>query len=249
MPHDDGESPARRFDAPTYAVLAAEARRQAALPRPKARSRGESDVRSVPWWRVETLRSMSGLSILVSGVVRVVLGLYIVVSIGFASVDLDNWYGIVGWFALALYAAYCLFGRPGTKARELARAACAPGPVHMRYALVYDPPWGGAALLALFPAGEDGEARPVGVVQLAPLLRGRFAKSGGLPADPPVAPVGTLELRGRTDDSPCGVPWIEDRVYWPKRSWGPEFLEGPEGPALLARLLDADAEHGEAVES
>jgi hypothetical protein len=69
-----------------------------------------------------------------------------------------------------------------------------------------------------------------------------------------VEPVGDLELRGRTDESPMGVPWIEGRAYWPKRSYGPDELKSAEGRALTARLLtDADyiedAEDGQAVDS
>ncbi len=60
MSHDDGESLAPGSGALTYAMLTAEARRQAALPRPKARGRREADVRRVPWWRVRTLRGSQG---------------------------------------------------------------------------------------------------------------------------------------------------------------------------------------------
>lgn len=61
---------ARRRDlALTYAMVMAEARRQAALPRPTARSRREADVRKVRWWRVGTLRSISGLSTLITALV------------------------------------------------------------------------------------------------------------------------------------------------------------------------------------
>ncbi|MFE2537529.1 hypothetical protein [Streptomyces sp. NPDC059371] len=40
-----------------------------------------------------------------------------------------------------------------------------------------------------------------------------------------------------------GVPWIDGQAYWPKRSYGPDDLMGPEGRTLIARLLaDATAE-------
>ncbi|MDX3258967.1 hypothetical protein PV336_06940 [Streptomyces sp. MI02-2A] len=73
----------RRGPAPlTYAMLTAEAGRQAALPRPKARGRREADVRRVPWWRVRTLRGISGLSTLVPALICAVLVLVIYTLVG-----------------------------------------------------------------------------------------------------------------------------------------------------------------------
>ncbi|MFC9672822.1 hypothetical protein [Streptomyces sp. NPDC056949] len=244
MSHDDGESPAPRSGALTYAMVMAEARRQAALPRPTARSRREADVRKVRWWRVGTLRSISGLSTLITALVFTCLLLAICLLAG-SWILSDAWAPLVVSMGLALYGAYRLRGVPGETARTLARAACAPGPVPKRYAVVYDPPWGGVALLVLFPAAGGDDDQPDGVLELMPFPQPwlRFAGAGKLPADLPVEPAGNLELRGPADGLPMGVPWIDGQAYWPKRSYGPDDLMGQEGRALMARLLaDATAE-------
>ncbi|MET7790736.1 hypothetical protein ABZS93_29710 [Streptomyces sp900116325] len=62
-------------------------------------------------------------------------------------------------------------------------------------------------------------------------------------------PTGNLELHGRTDESPMGVPWIDGRPYCPKRSYGPDDLKRGEGQTLMARLLAVAAEDAEAMES
>lgn len=250
MSHDDGESLAPRSGAPTYAMLTAEARRQAALPRPRARSRREADIRRVPWWRVGTLRRMSGLSTLVGSVVCAILVLVVYGLVGDSSLAPQALCVLVVSVGWALYGAYRLRGGGGATARALAGAACAPDPASKRYALLYDPPWGGIALLVLFPAGGGGDDRPDGVLELRPLPQRsrRFMGARGFPADLPVEPAGDLELRGRTDESPMGVPWIEGRAYWPKRSYGPDDLKSGEGRALMARLLADDAEEVDEVE-
>ncbi|MFE2296590.1 hypothetical protein ACFXAW_00160 [Streptomyces sp. NPDC059445] len=245
MSHDDdGENPAPRSGALTYAVMTAEARRQAALPRPTARRRREADVRTVRWWRIRTLRSISGLSTLVTALVFACLVLVICLLVG-SSIMPDAWYPLVVSVGLALYGAYRLRGVPGATARTLASAACAPGPVPKRYALVYDPPWGGIALLVLFPADGGDDVQPDAVLELMPLPEPwlRFPGASKLPADLPVEPAGNLELRGARDGLPMGIPWIDGQAYWPKRSYGPDDLMGGEGRALILRLLaDATAE-------
>ncbi|MFJ7948766.1 hypothetical protein ACIQ6K_34825 [Streptomyces sp. NPDC096354] len=113
------------------------------------------------------------------------------------------------------------------------------------------PPWGGIALLVLFPAGGGDDSRAEAVLELRPLPQSahRFLGASKLPADLPVEPTGNLELHGRTDESPTGVPWIDGRPYWPKRSYGPDDLKRGEGQALMARLLADAAEDTEAMES
>jgi hypothetical protein len=194
---------------------------------------------------------MSGLSTLVGTVVSAILVLVIYGLVGDSSLAPQALFVLVVSIGGALYGAYLLRGGAGTTARALARAACVPGPVPKRYALLYDPPWGGTALLVLFPADGDDDDRPEAVLELRPLPQPtrRFLGARGLPADLPVDPVGHLELRGRTDESPTGVPWIDGRAYWPKRSYGPDDLKSPDGRALMARLLPDDIEDGEAVES
>ncbi|MET8638734.1 hypothetical protein [Streptomyces sp. NPDC004680] len=109
-------------------------------------------------------------------------------------------------------------------------------------------------LLVLFPAGGSDHVRPEAILELwplplpLPLPQPRFPGQRGLPADLPVEPVGNLEVRGRTNESPMGVPWIDGRAYWPKHSYGPDDLNGEEGRALVVRLL-VDAGDGETIES
>ncbi|MER6461181.1 hypothetical protein ACWC4D_03480 [Streptomyces sp. NPDC001288] len=248
MPHDGGESPAPGSGAPTYATLAAEARRQAGLPRPRARSRREADIRGVPWWRVRTLRRISGLSTLAGAAGCAILALALCGPAGGPSAVPQALFPLAVSVGLVVYGAYRLRGGGGATARALARAACAPDPVSKRYAVLYDPPWGGVCLLVLFPVRGEGTG-PEAVLELRPLPLPprRFLGARGLPADLPVEPVGTLELRGRTDESPAGVPWIDGRAYWPKRSYGPADLRRGEGEALMARLLADAAEAGGAL--
>ncbi|MEU6279709.1 hypothetical protein [Streptomyces sp. NPDC047028] len=101
----------------------------------------------------------------------------------------------------------------------------------------------------LFPAGGSDHVGPEAVLELwpLPLPQPRFAGRRGLSADLPVEPVGELEVRGRTDESPLGVPWIDGCAYWPKLSCGGDDLKGERGRALVDRLL-ADAGDREAVE-
>ncbi|MFF0142751.1 hypothetical protein ACFYRN_40760 [Streptomyces sp. NPDC005227] len=249
MSHDDGESPALRSGAVTYAVVTAEARRQAALPRPAARRGRETDVRTVRWWRVRTLRSFSGLSTMLTALVTMCLVLALCLRFG-SWILPDAWYPLLVSVALAVYGAYRLRGAPGATARALASAACASGLVPRRYALVYDPPWGGVAVLVLFPADGGDDARPDAVLELVPQPQPwrRFLGASKRPADLPVEPVGTLELRGSANGSPMGVPWIDGQAYWPKRSYGPGELTGQEGRTMMARLL-ADAAEEEEVDS
>ncbi|MFE6892708.1 hypothetical protein [Streptomyces sp. NPDC057694] len=244
MMHGEGERPAPGGGAPTYAMLTAEARRQAALPRPAARSRREADVRRVPWWRVRTLRRMSGLSVLVPAALYTVLVLVVYGLVGSAALAPQALLTLVVSLALVVFGAVRLRGRGGASARALARAACAPGPVVRRYALLYDPPWGGIALLAVFPADGGDGVRPEAVLQLRPLPlpARRFLGARKLPADVPVEPFGELELCGRTDASPAGVPWIDGQAYWPERSYGAGDFETEQGRALMDRLSAGDGD-------
>jgi hypothetical protein len=46
-----------------------------------------------------------------------------------------------------------------------------------------------------------------------------------------------------------GVPWIDGRAYWPKRSYGSDDLMRQEGQALMARLLADATEEADAIDS
>ncbi|MFG2788759.1 hypothetical protein [Streptomyces sp. NPDC048419] len=75
-------------------------------------------------------------------------------------------------------------------------------------------------------------------LQPLPLPEPRYMALRKLPADLPVGPVGTLELHGRADESPLGVPWIEGRAYWPKRSYSSADLKRPQAGAVMTVLLN-----------
>jgi hypothetical protein len=109
-------------------MFTAEAGRQAGLPRPRARSRREADVRKVPWWRVRTLRRISGLSTLSGGVIFTILVLAIYALVGDTSLAPQAVLGLLISVGLMIHGAYRLRGGGGATARALARAACTPGP-------------------------------------------------------------------------------------------------------------------------
>ncbi|MGW6215145.1 hypothetical protein [Streptomyces sp. NPDC055109] len=184
---------------------------------------------------------MSGLSTMLTALVYTCL--LLALCLGFGSWILpDAWYPLLLSVGLAAYGAYRLRGAPGATAKALASAACAPGPVPRRYALVYDPPRGGIAVLVLFPTVGGDDVRPNGMLELVPQPRPwrRFLGASKVSADLPVEPVGILELRGSAVGLPMDVPWIDGQAYWPKRSYGTGGLAGQEGRAVMARLL-ADA--------
>ncbi|MFF0189248.1 hypothetical protein [Streptomyces sp. NPDC005244] len=180
------------------------------------------------------------------------LCLLLALCFGFGSWILpDAWFPLLVSVVLAAYGAHRLRGAPGATARALAGAACAPGPVPRRYALLYDPPWGGIAVLVLFPAAGGDDVQPDAVLELMPQPQPwlRFRGAGKIAADLPVEAAGILELRGTADGLPMmGVPWIDGHAYWPKRSYGPGDLMGQEGRAMMARLL-ADADEEDEVDS
>ncbi|TFV32522.1 hypothetical protein E4K10_21565 [Streptomyces sp. T1317-0309] len=62
-----------------------------------------------------------------------------------------------------------------------------------RYALLYDPPWGGTALLVLFPAGGGDHVRPEAVLELwpLPLPQPRFPGNAGFRPTCPWSPPAT----------------------------------------------------------
>ncbi|MEV7276928.1 hypothetical protein [Streptomyces sp. NPDC093111] len=220
---------------PTYAALSAAAQRQA-LPAGGRGPRREADVRVVSWWRVRSLRRLSGLSRLLVSPVVVVTGLLMTgrpedypAVVAYAIVALGV--GVV------LYSGRGFFASGRGTASALARAARAPEPVPKRYVLLFDP-LGGAPVLVLFPYGGGPEDLPEAVLRLyAP----------GTPKEPrkglPAAPSGPVELRGGPDGAtgpghgaPVVVPWIEGRPLWP---CGPFEELAPGDPAAreyLARL-------------
>ncbi|MFB6841497.1 hypothetical protein [Streptomyces sp. NPDC056361] len=213
---------------PTYAVLAAAARRQA-LPG-TGRARREADVRAVPWWRVRSLRHVAGLSRLLISPVPVVTGL---LMLGRP----EDYPAVVAYAVIAFGVGLVLhsgrrFLTSGRAiARLLARSARAPGPVPKRYALLFDPV-GGAPVLVLFPHGGGPEDLPEAVLRLYP--PGTLAKPRkGLPS----APSGPVELRGLPAGTGQGelavVPWIEGRPVWPA---GPYEELRPGDPAAREYL-------------
>ncbi|MET9671910.1 hypothetical protein ABZY68_02280 [Streptomyces sp. NPDC006482] len=201
---------------PTYALLAAEAGREAVAP---ARAhRPEADVRAVPWWRVGSLRRTSGLTeVLIWGVVCAAAG-------ALTATGPDGGFGIavytVGVLTLGalLVSGYRLLTTGRHAARRLARAATAPAPATRRYVLLRGPA-GGRPTLFLFPDGERPDDLPDGLLMLPP--------TGALPS----APTGSVELHGWLDRAESGlpvvVPWVEGRPLWPAEPlWeagGPDF--------------------------
>ncbi|MFZ4299631.1 hypothetical protein ACOZE3_17170 [Streptomyces cinereoruber] len=217
--------PAVARPVPTYERLAALAGHQP-VPGPR---RPEADVRSVPWWRVRTLRR-------VAGVPSVLGALGVCASMGgLALSGRDDFNPAQVYVTGALGAAAFLFhgfrlltsGRP--TALLLARAATAPVPVVRRYALLHDPH--GGPVLVLFPAHGGPDDLPEAVLPLTPPGTLRKPRLGL-----PPAPTGTVELRGwldRADDGrPIVVAWIGDRPLWPTDPYGEA------GTAEAASLLD-----------
>ncbi|MDV5146720.1 hypothetical protein R1T08_21640 [Streptomyces sp. SBC-4] len=189
---------------PTYALLAAEAAREVVAP--GRAHRAEADVRAVPWWRVRSLRRVSGMGeVLISGVGCVTAGML-------ASPGLADGFAIpvivfgVLTLGIFLVSGYRLLttGRPA--ALRLARAATAPQPATRRYVLLHGPA-GGRPSLFLFPDGERPDDLPDGLLMLPP--------AGPLPS----APTGAVELHGWLDRADSGlpvvVPWVDGRPLWP----------------------------------
>ncbi|MEU1226706.1 hypothetical protein [Streptomyces sp. NPDC005828] len=221
-----------RLDLPTYAVLAAHARRQA-TPQAKA-PRPEADVSEVPWWRVRSLRH-------IAGVTRVLVALAFCAVVGALALtgppkEDALKLGAVGALTLGalVYSCYRLLTVGVPAVRVLARAATAYPPRLRRYVLLYDPQ-GGAPVLVTFPALGGLHARPDGALLLFP-PGPRKEPRRGLPA----LPVGTIRLHGWQDFTQDGrasfvVPWIGGRPLWPA---GPYWEDDgrPEFGALLERL-------------
>ncbi|MGW5419580.1 hypothetical protein [Streptomyces sp. NPDC003943] len=186
----------------TYGLLAA----YAWTPKPGSgkkpgRRRPEADARSVPWWRVRSLRRLSGLpSIALSALLVLVTGALWWVQPSFKPVVTGAIaLGGAGWYAYR----FLTFGRP--LAALFARAAAAPALVPKRYVLLRTPR-GNGPLLVVFPAGGGPDARPMGVLPLRAV-------------DVPEASVGEVELRGWLDRTAAGrpivVPWVDGRALWP----------------------------------
>ncbi|WP_030690826.1 hypothetical protein [Streptomyces globisporus] len=222
----------RPASGPTYAVLAAHARRQA-LPQGKA-LRPEADVRRVAWWRVRSLRRAAGTT-------RVVIAFAFCAAVGAAALtgppeeDAVKLYAI-GVLVLGALVYSChqvvTVGRPA--ARLMARAATSSPPTPRRYVLLYDPQ-GGHPVLVLFPVHGGLYVQPAGLLPLIP---------PGPPKEPrrglPSRPVGTAWLHGWRDFTPDGrmpfvAPWIEGRPLWPAGPYR-EADGRPEFTALLDRL-------------
>ncbi|MER5306704.1 hypothetical protein ABT034_02740 [Streptomyces sp. NPDC002773] len=223
----------RRSDtssAPTYARLAAHARRQA-VPQTRTR-RPEADVREVAWWRVRSLRRTAGFG-------QVVLPLAGCVALGAAAFVRPEGGGLMYLYVAAIlalgalvYSGHRLLTAGVPAVRVMARAARSPVPVPRRYALLHDPR-GGAPVLALFHAHGGPDALPEGLLVLLSPGTAKHPRLG-LPPEP----TGTVELRGWRDHSadgrPVVVPWFDGRALWPAEPYIP--ADGAESAALLARL-------------
>ncbi|MFJ9826689.1 hypothetical protein ACIRSU_20295 [Streptomyces sp. NPDC101160] len=169
------------------------------------RRRPEADVRSVPWWRVRSLRRLSGLpSIGLSALLVLAMGALWCVQPTFKPV-ITGAIALVGtgWYGYR----FLTFGRH--VAALFARAAAAPALVPKRYVLLRTPR-GNGPLLVVFPADGGPDARPLGVLPLRA-------------EDVPDAPLGQVELRGWLDRSTTGrpivVPWVGGRALWPMEAY------------------------------
>ncbi|MCX5391644.1 hypothetical protein [Streptomyces sp. NBC_00094] len=189
---------------PTYALLAAEAGREVVAP---ARAhRPEADVRAVPWWRVRSLRRVSGLNeVLILVAVCAGLGVLSVTGLN-EGIEVGTYTVGVLTLGALLVSGYRLLTTGRHAARRLARAATAPAPATRRYVLLRGPA-GGRPTLFLFPDGERPDDLPDGLLMLPP--------TGALPS----APTGSVELHGWLDRAESGlpvvVPWVEGRPLWP----------------------------------
>ncbi|MGW4159840.1 hypothetical protein [Streptomyces sp. NPDC004788] len=169
------------------------------------RRRPEADARSVPWWRVRSLRRLSGLpSIALSALLALAMGALWWVQPTFKPVVTGAIALVgVGWYGYRFLTS----GRH--IAALFARAAAAPALVPKRYVLLRTPR-GNGPLLVVFPAGGGPDARPQGVLPLRAV-------------DVPDAPVGEVELRGWLDRSATGrpvvVPWVDGRALWPMEAY------------------------------
>ncbi|WP_030547595.1 hypothetical protein [Streptomyces albus] len=222
-----GGTPPRTVQ-PSYAVLAAEAERQA-LPRPaKGRWRPEADVRKVPWWRVRTLLDMSQLPPAAWGLGSAA-PLAVLYTVWPEDVTVLVVLGIAAGAVMGAVHLHRALTWGVPLARRLALAARAPVPVPKRYVLLYDP-YGGLPNLVLFPAHGGPDDLPEAVLTVLPPGRGKHPGLG-LPA-----PVGEAELRGWLDIPALVVPWIEGRPLWPRHPYEELSAHDPEARALLARL-------------
>jgi hypothetical protein len=217
-------------------VFAAEAERQA-IPQPRYGSvrRPEADVRDVPWWRVRGFRAAAGLERLASAAVLIALAAVLWPLLGAAQGLLTGGAGL----AILLYGGWGTLTRSMPAARLMARAAVAPDPVPKRYTLLHDP-YDGAPLLLLFPADGGDDDPPESVVAL---LSPGTRKQPWL--DLPAAAVGTAELRGRPEESPFFVPWIEGRAHWPQSPYEELNPDDPENREFLERLVAGAVALGE----
>ncbi|MBL3670308.1 hypothetical protein JL475_30905 [Streptomyces sp. M2CJ-2] len=189
----------------SYAAWAKPAPRSPALS-PGSLRRREADIRTVPWWRVRSLRKLSHLeeALLGAACLLTVSSLWWFTDEGGAAVILPVVVGgvmvVVGTRRAASHGL--------ADVRRLVRAARAPVPALRPYVLVHDP-CDGRPVLVLFPAHAGPDAQPEAVLAVhspGPEKKPRR----GLPD-----PVGTADLRGWLDEEPTVVPWIENRAFWP----------------------------------
>ncbi|MCX5111045.1 hypothetical protein OOK13_21350 [Streptomyces sp. NBC_00378] len=231
-----------------YAALAATAERQAGLRGPDtAKPRATGDVRAgqaVTWWRVPMLRQAAGIT-RTSGL----LGYTVVIAalcwfLGADTVPGGPRAAAVLTGIAGCWSAWRMFRSAIPLARRMARAATSLESRTRRYVLLFDVNDANAGpLLMLFPAGvageepdpgvvaDGGDALPEGLLRILPPGPDKCPWAG-LPAA-----TGTVELRGRLDEEPVVVAWIEGRAYWPQDPYQAIDRSGPEALEAVTELL------------
>ncbi|MFD6322968.1 hypothetical protein ACFWOL_08845 [Streptomyces sp. NPDC058442] len=189
----------------SYTAWAKPAPRSPALS-PGSLRRSEADIRTVPWWRVRSLRKLSHLEEALVGAACLLImsSLWWFTGEGGAAVIFSV---VVGGVMVAVGTRHAA-SHGLADVRRLVQAARAPVPVLRPYVLVHDP-CDGRPVLVLFPAHAGPDAQPEAVLAVhSPGPEGKPRQ--GLPD-----PVGTADLRGWLDEEPTVVPWIENRAFWP----------------------------------
>lgn len=219
-----------------YATFAAEGERQAGQrgPDPSMR-RPNTDVRVAPWWRVRALLK-------ISRILKAAIPLLYALGIGLGSwLWPGTFAGYIQIFAVAsglagLVALHHALRDGIPYARRLSRHALAPYREVKRYVLLYELSGTGTdPLLLLFSADAGDDTPPEALLRLVAPGPDRHPWRG-LPA-----PVGTAELRGRLDDPPLVVAWIDNRPYWPLEGYEELDLTVLETRRVLEDLLTARA--------
>jgi hypothetical protein len=215
---DTGRPDPAAFRYARLAALAEEAEPWPSLPP------SEADVRTVPWWRVRSLRRISGLPALGVCLAYTLASLLAVLWRG-PNVALWLVFGVVGTLIAATSA-----WRSTRVIPAVVRAARAPVPNPARYVLLYSPE-SGVPVLVIYPASGGPDELPEAVLLLWPPGPQKDPLRG-LPA-----PVGTADLRGWLDPLPTVVAWTDGRACWPLGPYQPVNPRSERGLAMLRELI------------